>query len=77
MPVKGQAVSPCRTYALLVTDSRKKAGQRSSATGGVRLADVSTVGGPRTEYWSYKAVRTTEMPKFFGHALRRKEYVTT
>ena len=31
---------------------------RSSATGGVRLVEVSTIGGLRTGFWSYKSART-------------------
>ena len=49
--------------------------ERSSAKGCVRLVAASAMGGLRTEYWSYKTVRTTEMPKYFGHTRRRKECV--
>ena len=48
---------------------------RCSATGGVRRAAASTMGGLRTESWSYKTVRATEMPKYFGHTRRRMECV--
>ena len=50
---------------------------RSSATGGVRLVAASAMGGLRTESWSCKTARTTEMPKYFGHTRRHKECVTT
>ena len=37
--------------------------------GGVQLAAASTIGGPRTESWSYKTARTTENAKVFrAHA---------
>ena len=51
--------------------------ERSTATGGVRLVAASTIGEPRTGSWSYKTVRTTEVPKYFGRAQGRKECVTT
>ena len=64
-----------------VTDSRLKTTpggsrlgtDRSSATGGVRLAAASTMRRPRTESWSYKTERTAEEQKCFEPTQRRKE----
>ena len=66
-----------------VTDSRLKTTpggsrlgtDRSSATGGVRLAAASTMRRHRTESWSYKTERTAEEQKCFEPTQRRKESV--